>query len=406
VIDNFKMLRTYVAILRSGVTGRKSLGTAPKRLVREWLGARGEADLFRASAGADPSLADILKMVHPRPATAIRAAFYAYVIGKPFDAAALPPLVAEYERFKSGEAPDPPDLPFQLLSALPLDQSRWAAIARNASWQTVRMNLNTFARHGVFDEPGMAERIAARLKDASEIARSRVFPYQVLAAYRTCDPSVPAEVRNALQDTLELATANVPAVEGKVVVCPDVSASMTSPVTGYRKGASSKVMCVDVAALVGAAVLRRNPRAEVLPFADDVRELPLNPRDSVITNAQKMAAVQGGGTNCSAPLAWLNARAGSADLVLFVSDNQSWVDQGRGLGTALLAEWQAFRARNPNARLVCVDLQPDATTQAAEREDILNIGGFSDQVFEVITAFASGRLDPEHWTGRIEAVEL
>ncbi|MFT6182475.1 MAG: 60 kDa SS-A/Ro ribonucleoprotein, partial [Akkermansiaceae bacterium] len=33
VIDNGKMLRNFVQILRSGVTGRKSLGSAPKRLV-------------------------------------------------------------------------------------------------------------------------------------------------------------------------------------------------------------------------------------------------------------------------------------------------------------------------------------------------------------------------------------
>src|SRR5205085_871930 len=33
VIDSTKMLRTYVQILRSGVVGRKSLGSAPKRLV-------------------------------------------------------------------------------------------------------------------------------------------------------------------------------------------------------------------------------------------------------------------------------------------------------------------------------------------------------------------------------------
>ena len=33
-----------------------------------------------------------------------------------------------------------------------------------------RMNLNTFARHGVFDEPGMTDLIANRLCDAREIA--------------------------------------------------------------------------------------------------------------------------------------------------------------------------------------------------------------------------------------------
>ena len=46
VIDNTRMLRNYVQILRSGVVGRKSLGSAPKRLVREWLAARDEEALF------------------------------------------------------------------------------------------------------------------------------------------------------------------------------------------------------------------------------------------------------------------------------------------------------------------------------------------------------------------------
>src|SRR5258708_8153381 len=40
VIDNGKMLRNFVQIVRSGAVGRKSLGTAPKRLVREWLETR------------------------------------------------------------------------------------------------------------------------------------------------------------------------------------------------------------------------------------------------------------------------------------------------------------------------------------------------------------------------------
>jgi 60 kDa SS-A/Ro ribonucleoprotein len=301
---------------------------------------------------------------------------------------------------------EPPDLPFMLLSALPLSRKDWATVARNASWQTVRMNLNTFARHGVFEEPGMTEHLASQLRDAAEISRARVFPYQLMSAYQNSDTAVPNQIREALQDAMEVATANVPAVEGRVVVCPDVSGSMSSPVTGYRGGATSKVRCVDVAALVTAAILRRNPRAEVLPFENEVVEIALNPRDSVVTNAAKLAAVGGGGTNCSAPLRLLNKRFAPADLVVFISDNQSWVDQGRGMGTELLAQWQQLRVRNPRARLVCLDVQPYGTTQAAENKDILNIGGFSDQVFEVISAFASGRLDADHWVGRIQATAL
>ena len=124
VIDNTKMLRTYMQILRSGVVGRKSLGTAPKRLVRQWLAERDEESLFRGSVGQDPSFADILKMVHPKPAEAWRAAWFAWLIGKSYDEAALPPITQAFERFKrsaaQSEVAEVPDVPFQMLTALPL----------------------------------------------------------------------------------------------------------------------------------------------------------------------------------------------------------------------------------------------------------------------------------------------
>src|SRR6185369_6185261 len=232
--------RSYVQILRSGVVGRKSLGSAPKRLVREWLAGRNEDVLFSSSAGQNPSLADIVKMVHPRPASPQREVFYGYMLGRSHDAGQLPRLVLQFEQFKTrvpeAQTVEVPDLPFTLLSALPLTRHDWVSIAKHASWQTTRMNLNTFARHGVFTEPGLASLIAERLRDAGEIRRARVFPYQLLAAYQNCADAVPAEVREALEDAMEMATANVPSIDGAVVVCPDVSGSMSSPVTGHRVG--------------------------------------------------------------------------------------------------------------------------------------------------------------------------
>lgn len=100
VIDSPRMLRTFVQIMRSGVTGRKSLGSLPKRKVRNWLEQRSDDAIFRAQVGNDPSLADVIKMVHPKPANATRAALYAHLIGKSVDETQLPPLVREYEAFK------------------------------------------------------------------------------------------------------------------------------------------------------------------------------------------------------------------------------------------------------------------------------------------------------------------
>jgi 60 kDa SS-A/Ro ribonucleoprotein len=410
VVDNGRMLRNFVQILRSGAVGRKSLGSRPKKLVQQWLLSATEQQLLHASVGNTPSLADVVKMVHPKPDEPWRAAWFAWLIGKPVDEAALPPLTQAFERFKresaQGLAGDVPDVPFQMLTALALSATQWAQIARTGSWQMVRQNLNTFARHGVFALPGLAEEIAAKLRDPQAVAKARVMPYQLLSAFKAAGDTVPAMVRDALQDAMELALANVPSFDTRVVVCPDVSGSMSSPVTGHRGSATSSVRCIDVAALVSAAVLRKNASARVLPFEAGVVSLTLNARDSVMTNAQALARIGGGGTNCSAPLALLNAEGASVDLVILVSDNESWVDANRRGATQTLREWELLKARNPRARLVCIDLQPGATTQAAERRDILNVGGFSDAVFALVSTFAEGKADADHWVGVIDKIVL
>lgn len=406
VIDDAKMLRNFVQIIRSGTVGRKSLGSLPKRLILQWLESRSDDALFRSSIGNDPSLADIVKMVHPKPNTASRAALYAYLIGRPHDASQLPPLVQAYEAFRKGDSKIVPDVPFQMLTSLQLTTAHWMDVARRAPWQTTRMNLNTFARHQVFNNAKLTSEIAQKLGDAAAVAKSKVFPYQLLMAYTMADSSVPNKIRSALQKAMEAAINNVPEIEGTVYVCPDVSGSMQSPVTGARAGSTTAVRCIDVAALVAAAVLRKNPDAEVIPFEQSVVPVFLNGHDSVMTNAQKLAAVGGGGTNCSAPLQLLNDRKAQGDLVVFISDNESWADPRMGRGTAMMQQWQKFKSRNPGARLVCIDIQPGMTTQACERPDVLNIGGFSDQVFEIISEFASGRLNRDHWVGVIEAQRL
>ena len=414
VIDNAKMLRNFVQIMRSGAVGRKSLGSAPKRLIAEWLDARNEEAIFKDSVGQSPSLADIVKMIHPKPKNESREALYGYFIGRDYKAEALPQIVRQFEAFKAGKAGDRaelPNVPFQMLTSLELGTAEWTAIARRAPWQMTRMNLNTFARHGVFEQPGLPELIAERLRDPQAIRKARVFPYQLMAAYTMTDAKVPEIVRNALQDAMEIAIQNVPQIEGKVYVFPDISGSMHSPVTGFRKGATSKVRCIDIAALVSAAILRQNPRAEVIPFESQAIEIRLNPRDSVMTNAEKLASLPCGGTNCSAPLALLNQRQAKGDLVIYVSDNESWVDSPRhgtfgGSRTETMKQWASFKRRSPQARMVCIDIQPYGTVQAVEREDILNVGGFSDQVFDVIAEFAAGRLSAGHWVSVIDAVTL
>ena len=408
VVDNGKMLRNFAQIIRSGAVGRKSFGNRPKKLMQTWLLTATEKQLLNAAVGNSPSLADVVKMVHPKPREAWRAAWFAWLIGKPYDREALPPITRAFEDYKQSREGELPNVPFQMLTALDLNSGDWAQIACNGSWQQVRQNLNTFLRHEVFAKSKNIKMVAEKLRDETAIARARVLPYQLLTAYQATSNQMPSEIREALQDAMETAVQNVPVIQGKVVVCPDVSGSMHSPATGYRGSASTKTRCIDIAALVSAAMLRTNPQARVIPFEQITVNVKLNPRDSIMTNAEKLANVGGGGTACSAPLAMLNREKADVDLVVIVSDNESWADDSQGWGatTSLMKEWDILKRRCPEAKLVCLDIQPYTKAQARNRQDILNIGGFSDQVFSLIGSFAKRGMGTDFWVEEIEKTPL
>src|SRR5688572_24479324 len=174
VIDNGRMLRNFVQIMRSGTVGRTSLGSRPKRLVQQWLERASTRVLMQAATGSDPSLADIVRMVHPKPADEGRRAFYAWLISRPYEVAALPVEIAAFEAWKRDRSLALPDVPFEWLTALPLGAEQWAELAGRMGWQALRMNLNTLARNGAFGVDGVVDTVAARLAGKDEIGRAHV----------------------------------------------------------------------------------------------------------------------------------------------------------------------------------------------------------------------------------------
>src|SRR5262249_2086232 len=103
--------------------------------------------------------------------------------------------------------------------------------------------------------------------------------------------------------------------------------------------------------------------------------------------------------------------------IILVSDNESWVYRGRPYfggahgSTGVMEQWQQFvrnQVRLPGGdttgpKLICIDVQPHQT-MAPERSDILNIGGFSDAVFQVVAAFLAD--DASRFVSAVEATSL
>src|SRR5262249_3111713 len=143
---------------------------------------------------------------------------------------------------------------------------------------------------------------------------------------------------------------------------------------------ASKVSCVDVAALFGAAVLRRNPGSVIVPFNHAPMNFDVQPEQSILPVARNLAALLSGGTDCSAPLTMANYEWADRKFagVVLISDNESWIGEGRWGTTRVMEEWLRFSANQaalggPMAKLVCIDLQPYTSVQAPDRYDILNV---------------------------------
>ena len=431
VIDNGRMIRNFVQIIRSGAADRKSLGSVPKNLIQKWFKECTPLQLLNASVGNDPSLADVIKLARPKPANKEREALYGWFLGRDVNKTKLPKVVQQFEKYKAGKSKEMPDVSFQLLTGLPLDTAAWTTICKNAKWNMTKKNLNTFLRQGVFEDAKMVKMVADRLRDAKMIKDARIFPHEILIAYEYMQgqrpdeddfgvgdkPSkpMPKAILEAIQDALDVLAEDIPFLDKKVWAFPDVSGSMSSPVTGDRGSASSKVLCYHAAGLISAILAKRSQDGNIIPFREEAVNFKFNSRDSIVSIASSISHLQNGGTNCSAPLRLLNDRKETGDLIVYLSDLESWVDcaEQRGGATATMAEWKKFKARNPKAKMVCIDLQANTTSQARDSADILNIGGFSTNIFETISNFLSGKKilvegkkEAATWVAEIEAIDL
>lgn len=428
VVDNGRVLRTLLQMIRSGQFGRKSLSYSVQRAFQRWLNSATVGKLLSASIGSDPSLRDVLRLARPTPATNAHRALFGWLADRPAEKWApanaddLPEEVRVLNAYRAAETETEQveilsrsHFRWDLLADAAKGPEVWKAIARQMGPQALRMNLNTLKRHGVLDDPEMVCHVASRIADAEEIRRSRQYPYQYLAAYLNAAAEVPQAIKVALGQAAEVACGSVPAMPGPVVIGLDVSGSMGMPITGARgQGATSTMRCVDVAALFAAAVLRRNPDSVLVPFDNLIHKGEFDPGDTILSLAERLARYGGGGTDCSLPLHAANTTFRDRKFAgcVLVSDNESWIGAGVHGSTGVMTEWRAFVKNQvrlqggdfAGPKLVCINLQPYGTTQAPERSDILNVGGFSDAVFTVVASFLGD--GPSRFVAEVDAIEL
>ncbi|MFJ3896624.1 TROVE domain-containing protein [Streptomyces sp. NPDC090083] len=190
----------------------------------------------------------------------------------------------------------------------PMDKAAWEAVIPSMGPMALVRNLRNFDEAGVSDE--VAARVAAKISDPAEVARSRQFPFRYLAAYQHA-PSL--RWAYPLERALGHSLANVPALPGRTLVLVDRSGSMFFS----RLSDRSELNRADAAAVFGTALALRAADADLVEFGTTSRRLHVDAGESVLKVLGRFGDL--GGTDTTSAV---RAHYRGQDRVLIVTDEQ------------------------------------------------------------------------------------
>ncbi len=266
----------------------------------------------------------------------------------------------------------------------------WEAMIPSMGYMALLRNLRNFDRAGVSDEA--AARVARKLTDPAEVAKSRQLPFRFWSAYKELDS---VRWSAAIDTALKLSCANVPALRGRTLVLVDTSGSMNHPVSE-----KSKLMRHEAGALFGAVLAGRGEDVTLAAFATDPAVLGRpQPGASPLNVVKKVLSANTNGWGTETAKALRQTYAGH-DQVFVFTDEQSWPDSGHGYGSGRSYPWgsrvtyggDVMNAVPADVPLFSFNLGGYAPSMLdLTQPNRYAIGGFSDKLFMLIETLLGGR---------------
>ncbi|MGW4206472.1 LAGLIDADG family homing endonuclease [Lentzea sp. NPDC004789] len=235
-------------------------------------------------------------------------------------------------------------------------------------------NLRNFDEAGMSDEA--AAKVAARLADPGQVARSRQFPFRFLSAYEAA-PSL--RWGHALDQALQASLANLPALPGRSLILIDTSASMTHGTIS----AKSKVTPAKAAAVFGVALGAKGEQVDVVGFADGTFRHDVPRGASVIREIDRFLQRIGEVGHGTDIVGSLQRTYRGHDRVFIISDMQTvGGHHGQGVAEAVPRHVPIYGFNLNGYRQAAF-----ATGQADRHE----FGGLTDATFRMVPLLEAGR---------------
>ena len=336
-------------------------------------------------------MADVVELVHPSPRDERQSALFRYLLDRRHhnDAEASSELLpvmaaaAALEHVPAGErrqllrdrgpsALSEAGFSWERLSGwLPggMDAEAWEMVIPSMGVMALVRNLRNFDQAGISE--AAVEAVIAKVTDPAEVAKARLFPYQLWAAYKHAPSD---NWKRALGRALELTVANIPPLDGTLVVI-DTSGSMRGPVSGR-----STMQRVEVAAVMAMATAKRASDVDAVIYGVGNARVDGLAGTSVLGGVAKVVGAVGSVGHATyghtAIARWFDPKR-HRRVVMFTDDQQH--DSGRvNLGHVPLVYTFNLAGYRPSAL-------------PAGGRGRYTLGGFTDATFTAMAVLEGGR---------------
>ncbi len=235
------------------------------------------------------------------------------------------------------------------------------------------------------------QKIASRLSDAEQVAKSKQLPFRYLSAYREIEKvnsSQTATLMNALEAAVKCSASNIEGFDEntRVLLASDVSGSMWSPISQ-----KSTIRNYDIGILLSMLLGSRCKQVVAGIFGNDWKVVNM-PNDNILMatrQLERLGNTVGFSTNGYKVINWLMEQNMVMDKVMMFTDMQMWDNTGRH--QEIEDSWRMYKKMAPNAKLYLFDLAGYGQLPMRLAEpDVYLIAGWSDRVFDILYAIDKG----------------
>ena len=367
-------------------TGDKQLNKLSKQVQKGVAGAFNKFDEYqfaKYNRQTAVTLKDALFLTHPRAKSDEQQAIFNKIVAGDLKV----PYTWEVELSALGQQCFASELEKLMAVA-----QKWEELifSGKLGYMALMRNLRNILQAGV--SVAAIKKVADVLKDPHGVRKSRQLPFRFLSAYNELKKLHLAHVgyiMDALEEAIKVSAENISGfgLETRVLLAADVSGSMYQPISR-----NSTIQCYDVGLVLSMLLASRSDNVATGIFGSDWEEMNLS-RKQILSNVEgmkRLAGRVGYATNGYKVIRSLIAQRRVMDKVMFFTDLQMY-DSG-ATGNTLSGAWKDYK-RNvaPHAKLYLFDLAGYGNTPLqVRRDDVFLLAGWSDKIFDVLTALEEG----------------